>query len=141
MEPRWTIERTDEVKALWASGLSAAQVAEEMGGVSRNAVLGKLHRLKVRERPKTLKPPRPKLKRRSPRKMAPRPLDLLLAEPLLMELSPDAMTIEGLTPETCRWPLSDPRHDMLYCGSQRHAPFVYCTRHAQIAYRPIFKRK
>ena len=140
----WSIERTDELKALWAKGFSASHIASELGGLTRNAVLGKLHRMKVAARPKGLPKPKQKRRRAAPRPKQPRPFDLLMAEPELIELpfdqSPDAITIAGLGDETCRWPLGQPAHDMLYCGSQRHAPFSYCTRHAQIAYKPAKRR-
>ncbi|WP_218625173.1 GcrA family cell cycle regulator, partial [Sphingomonas sp. dw_22] len=52
----WTDERIDTLKKMWDSGLTATQIAEELGGVSRNAVIGKAHRLGLPSRPSPVKP-------------------------------------------------------------------------------------
>ncbi len=51
----WTEERIDQLKAMWQKGLTASQIAEELGGVSRNAVIGKAHRLELQSRPSPVK--------------------------------------------------------------------------------------
>lgn len=56
----WTEERIDTLKKMWDSGLTATQIAEELGGVSRNAVIGKAHRLGLQSRPSPVKPNEPK---------------------------------------------------------------------------------
>src|SRR4051794_41479222 len=52
----WTDERIDQLKSLWLQGMTASQIAEELGGVSRNAVIGKAHRLGLQSRPSPVKP-------------------------------------------------------------------------------------
>jgi GcrA cell cycle regulator len=52
----WTEERIDRLKAMWTKGATASQIAEELGGVSRNAVIGKAHRLGLESRPSPVKP-------------------------------------------------------------------------------------
>ena len=52
----WTDERIETLKKMWDSGLTATQIAEELGGVSRNAVIGKAHRLGLQSRPSPVKP-------------------------------------------------------------------------------------
>ena len=52
----WTEERIDRLKAMWANGATASQIADELGGVSRNAVIGKAHRLGLESRPSPVKP-------------------------------------------------------------------------------------
>ena len=52
----WTDERIDRLKELWTQGMTASQIADELGGVSRNAVLGKAHRLGLQSRPSPVKP-------------------------------------------------------------------------------------
>jgi GcrA cell cycle regulator len=52
----WTEERIDRLKALWSQGITASQIADELGGVSRNAVIGKAHRLGLQSRPSPVKP-------------------------------------------------------------------------------------
>jgi GcrA cell cycle regulator len=52
----WTDERIDRLKAMWTEGATASQIADELGGVSRNAVIGKAHRLGLDARPSPVKP-------------------------------------------------------------------------------------
>ncbi len=69
----WTDERVEMLKKLWGDGLSASQIAAQLGGVSRNAVIGKVHRLKLSGRAKSVSSGAPKVKRTSaPRSSAPR---------------------------------------------------------------------
>lgn len=55
----WTDERIDRLKSLWSKGMTASQIADELGGVSRNAVIGKAHRLGLQSRPSPVKPNEP----------------------------------------------------------------------------------
>lgn len=55
----WTDERIDRLKAMWEKGMTASQIAEDLGGVSRNAVIGKAHRLALEARPSPVKPNEP----------------------------------------------------------------------------------
>jgi GcrA cell cycle regulator len=55
----WTDERIDRLKSLWSNGMTASQIADELGGVSRNAVIGKAHRLGLQSRPSPVKPNEP----------------------------------------------------------------------------------
>ena len=66
----WTEERIDRLKAMWTKGATASQIAEELGGVSRNAVIGKAHRLGLESRPSPVKPGEEKEKKP---KVAPAP--------------------------------------------------------------------
>src|SRR5215207_9206903 len=52
----WTDERIERLKKMWADGATASQIADELGGVSRNAVIGKAHRLGLDARPSPVKP-------------------------------------------------------------------------------------
>jgi GcrA cell cycle regulator len=52
----WTDERIERLKALWSQGITASHIADELGGVSRNAVIGKAHRLGLQSRPSPVKP-------------------------------------------------------------------------------------
>src|SRR3954471_4732705 len=52
----WTDERIDRLKSLWTQGMTASQIADELGQVSRNAVIGKAHRLGLQSRPSPVKP-------------------------------------------------------------------------------------
>jgi GcrA cell cycle regulator len=55
----WTDERIEQLKALWSKGMTASQIADELGAVSRNAVIGKAHRLGLQSRPSPVKPNEP----------------------------------------------------------------------------------
>ncbi len=55
----WTDERIERLKELWSNGMTASQIADELGGVSRNAVIGKAHRLGLQSRPSPVKPNEP----------------------------------------------------------------------------------
>jgi GcrA cell cycle regulator len=137
--PNWLTERVNELKALWASGLTATQVGKRLG-VSRGAVLGKLHRengavrapLPKSQRPKR-KPPTRKVVQYEPPKLSLEPIELVNLPP---DESPFACSIIELTAKSCRWPLDNhPTVDvpMRYCG----APMTsgsYCSRHARIAW-------
>ena len=71
----WTDERIERLKKMWADGATASQIADELGGVSRNAVIGKAHRLGLEQRPSPVKPGEEKDKegrRRAARQAAPR---------------------------------------------------------------------
>jgi GcrA cell cycle regulator len=77
----WTDERIDQLKTMWERGLTASQIADELGGVSRNAVIGKAHRLglqsrpspvKANETPKKAAPPAPRKAAPAPEAEAPR---------------------------------------------------------------------
>jgi GcrA cell cycle regulator len=72
----WTDERIERLKALWTKGMTASHIADELGGVSRNAVIGKAHRLGLQARPSPVKPnePEPKAKKaKAPSEAAPPP--------------------------------------------------------------------
>ena len=78
----WTDERIDQLKTMWEKGLTASQIAEELGGVSRNAVIGKAHRLGLKSRPSPVKPgeakpkaapKRPRQRPSPPKRRRPRP--------------------------------------------------------------------
>ena len=62
----WTDERIERLKKMWTQGSTASQIAEELGGVSRNAVIGKAHRLGLESRPSPVKPGEEKEKKAKP---------------------------------------------------------------------------
>lgn len=154
----WTDERVELLKKLWQDGLSASQVAGQLGGVTRNAVIGKVHRLGLSGRAKSPSnsSPRPR-KPRSSNGMRPRPqyrgnaalqMDYGLdpeydLDPLanIVPMGPRVSILE-LTPATCRWPIGDPgAPDFVYCGSQTKTDLPYCPYHARIAYQPLAERR
>uniref|UniRef100_UPI0035C9B184 GcrA family cell cycle regulator n=1 Tax=uncultured Sphingomonas sp. TaxID=158754 RepID=UPI0035C9B184 len=69
----WTDERIDTLRRMWEAGQTASQIAEELGGVSRNAVIGKAHRLGLQSRPSPVKPNEPAAAAPAPKAAAPAP--------------------------------------------------------------------
>ena len=164
----WTDERVELLKKLWAEGLSASQIAAELGGITRNAVIGKVHRLGLsgREKPaanpahKTRKPrPAPVKARPSPMvfrssgslALRPTPVDrpytLPVTEPTaVVELAPlvcERVTLMELREHMCRWPLGDPgREEFRFCGARCNpGSGPYCAHHAVLAYQPVDRRR
>jgi GcrA cell cycle regulator len=77
----WTDERIGQLKTLWEKGMTASQIAEELGGVSRNAVIGKAHRLGLQSRPSPVKGEGETTPKPAPRKVAPAPTPKPIAAP------------------------------------------------------------
>jgi GcrA cell cycle regulator len=155
----WTDERVELLKKLWQDGLSASQIAAQLGGVTRNAVIGKVHRLGLSGRAKSPSSgsPRPRKPRAPGSGLRLRPAYRGNAALLLdydLEAEPDLdplanvvpmgprVSILELTETTCRWPIGDPgAQDFAYCGSQTRASLPYCPYHARIAYQPLAERR
>lgn len=85
----WTDERIETLRKMWDSGLTATQIAEELGGVSRNAVIGKAHRLGLASRPSPVKPNTPEAKSAAPA-ATPSPAPAPKAEPAPKPAAPAA---------------------------------------------------
>jgi len=150
----WTDERVETLKKLWLDGLSASQIAKQLGGVTRNAVIGKVHRLGLSGRATPSQPQRPTFKApRAPRPAisaapAPRraiepaihqaqqPLPALTAE------EPGTATVLTLGAHMCKWPIGDPSTDgFTFCGRRSGGEGPYCNEHARIAYQPQQAKK
>jgi GcrA cell cycle regulator len=137
----WTDERVDRLKSLWREGLSASQVARVLGGVSRNAVIGKLHRLKLTGSRPTLPRPRRAAPPRAGRpalRLTPRRLDRLAAP--IVSAAPEGPGLfrcfAELKPRCCKWPIGDPAGaDFSLCGRPTDGR-PYCPGHHQLAHQP-----
>jgi GcrA cell cycle regulator len=162
----WTEDRVEVLKKLWNEGLSASQIAGRLGhGVTRNAVIGKVHRLGLsgrvtpqraaRPRPRKTREPshpgRPLLATIGANALKPmhRPEPVVLAEPepepiRLVDIPKgERVNILMLSDRTCRWPVGDPGTDeFFFCG---HTPKMsggpYCDYHARVAYQPLQDRR
>jgi GcrA cell cycle regulator len=77
----WTDERIETLKTMWEKGMTASQIADKLGGVSRNAVIGKAHRLGLQSRPSPVKPNEPEEKPAAPKAAAPKPAPAPAAKP------------------------------------------------------------
>jgi GcrA cell cycle regulator len=165
----WTDERVELLRKLWAEGLSASQIAAQLGGVSRNAVIGKVHRLKLSSRgraaptqarqkkpkaaaPKTAKPASQPvrtmpqtigataLKVEFEAEPAPRPV-ARTDDSVVVPISRRLKLVE-LTDRTCKWPNGDPlNEDFHFCGTASKDGSPYCAYHARMAYQPVSDRR
>ena len=163
----WTDERIEALKHHWMEGKSASQIAGLLGhGLSRNAVIGKVHRLGLAGRAKSpglaSSRPRPSAtashRAAAPRLAAAQPritrgaTALAIAPEALIEAEPEAfesvvvpmslrVTIVELKEAMCRWPLGDPASsEFRYCGSPA-ASGPYCAYHGSLAYQPAHERR
>ena len=153
----WTTERVDQLRRFITAGLTCSQIAAEIG-VTRNAVIGKIHRLGLSARPPgaaTFRPGpadagrgrRPASLPRPPRSPLAQLLRAVTAGQTVVPFpSATAMTaaVESvqrcslleLAGSGCRWPLGDPgKADFGFCGNEAIAGISYCAGHARLAYR------
>ena len=140
----WTDERVELLKKLWSDGLSASQIAAELGGITRNAVIGKVHRLgKARSSTHMLRIGRGAIRGNTA---------LAHAYEIEPEVTPELVenvipigqrrTILELTEQTCRWPIGDPGStEFFFCGGNSIAGLPYCAYHSRVAYQPAADRR
>jgi GcrA cell cycle regulator len=155
----WNDERVDVLKKLWSDGLSASQIASRLGGVTRNAVIGKVHRLGLSGRATTsrMKSHRPRaraakrqMKARLPSIGNPALRSLYLgdsepyvppAEEVVIPLG-ERKYIQTLTEACCRWPIGDPQQaEFHFCGRKKIPGLPYCEVHARRAFQPPQARR
>jgi GcrA cell cycle regulator len=141
----WTEDRIEQLKSLWTEGQSASAIATTLGEVSRNAVIGKVHRLGLAGRPKTSTPhpsrrrSTPTRRRRTVRSSGRLPTALRKNVYFrLLELGPAPqipVTIATLTAGTCHWPEGNPKAPGFhFCGRPTSSPLgPYCKIHMLIA--------
>jgi GcrA cell cycle regulator len=146
----WTDERVEILKKLWLEGLSASQIAKQLGGVTRNAVIGKVHRLGLSGRAAPSQPSRPATFKapRLPRPIAPaaprvraalepRPHAVPAPRPQPFVELPGTATVLTLGAHMCKWPIGDPcSSDFTFCGRRAGDEGPYCVDHARMAYQP-----
>lgn len=156
----WTDERVESLKKLWADGLSASQIAAQLGNITRNAVIGKVHRLGLSGRAKSPSSaaPRPRKPRSASHMMRiSRPSmrgNTALAHAYDMELEPEPVPYDNVIPigqrrtllelneDTCRWPIGDPGSaEFFFCGGNSIASLPYCAYHSRVAYQPAAARR
>ncbi|WP_068875122.1 MULTISPECIES: GcrA family cell cycle regulator [unclassified Phenylobacterium] len=139
----WTDERVEVLSKLWRDGKSASQIARDLGsGITRNAVIGKIHRLGLsgRAAPRLPGAGRPDQRRarqgRIPRRVAPvralPPPPLPTAPPSLSGLA----TVVSVRRGQCRWPMGEPGDEGFCLCGRVAVRGAYCAPHAAVAYRP-----
>lgn len=114
----WTEERVTRLKKLWGEGRTASQIAAILGEVTRNAVIGKAHRLGLKGRPSPIRNEKP---------AAPKPV----SRPAAKVSRP-----VRVSNRQCHWPIGHPREPGFhFCGAPAIDDKPYCGEHCNMAYR------
>jgi GcrA cell cycle regulator len=135
----WTDERVDQLKSLWIDGLSASQIARVLGdGITRNAVIGKVHRLGLAGRAVAARIDRPRLPSAPRVHFRPREPELPVVEEEPVKLDDGSFVgVLAINDRMCRWPIGDPSGDEFhFCGHNPKSGSPYCEAHARKAYQP-----
>jgi len=139
----WTDERVEQLKTLWGEGLSASQIARALGSVTRNAVIGKVHRLGLAGRagPARVERPRTSIARKSVVHVAAPAPPIVEEDPITLEDGKFA-TVLTINDRMCRWPIGDPsENEFHFCGRRPKFGSPYCEAHARKAYQPQPQRR
>ena len=143
----WNEEKVNKLKELWGKGNTASQIAEIIGGISRNAVIGKAHRLNLSAKIKTRNAlssqnfdnnsedssPKQRQERKSKFR------SLLIEKDFEPE---NPKKLEELDESSCKWPIGHPEEESFYfCGRSSLKDFSYCKLHLLYAYQPKGKRE
>jgi GcrA cell cycle regulator len=149
----WTAERIEQLRSFVVTGLTCSQIAAEIG-VTRNAVIGKIHRLGLSPArpagaPARSCPPRVRSPRLSPSSRLFRLIDAQTrggaadasAEPAPIDSAQRCSLLE-IAQDKCHWPIGDPHaEDFAFCGNEAVTGFSYCAGHARMAYRVPARRR
>ena len=150
----WTEERVELLRKLWIEDFSASRIAAELGGVSRSAVIGKIHRLGLAGRGQPTSCAKRQCKPRASQggqrlwralsigntalKAEPEVHCKAAVQPFPSAVVPIAkkLSLDKLTERTCKWPIGDPRgKDFHFCGHDSLEALPYCRDHVRIAAR------
>ena len=143
----WTEEKVNKLKELWGKGNTASQIAEIIGGITRNAVIGKAHRLNLSAKIKTrtvsskenyhnrAEQKNNKIKRGRRSKFR----SLIIEKDFEPE---NPKQLEELDENSCKWPIGHPNEQSFYfCGRSSLKDFSYCKLHLLYAYQPKGKKE
>ena len=143
----WNETKVDKLKELWGKGSTASQIAEIIGGISRNAVIGKAHRLNLSSKVKAGSSPSnqnyqsnklendPKQKKGRKGKFQ----SLIIEKDFEPE---NPKKLEELDESSCKWPVGHPEEKSFYfCGRSSLKDFSYCKLHLLYAYQPKGQRE
>jgi GcrA cell cycle regulator len=142
----WNEEKVNKLKELWGKGSTASKIAEIIGGISRNAVIGKAHRLNLSAKIKTrtatsnqsfdsFEEKNSKVKRGRKSKFQ----SLIIEKDFEPE---NPKQLEELSETSCKWPIGHPDEKSFYfCGRSSLKDFSYCKLHLLYAYQPKGKKE
>ncbi|MBO4519616.1 MAG: global cell cycle regulator GcrA-like protein [Alphaproteobacteria bacterium] len=136
----WTDEQVEELKRLWDKGLTTGEIGKALG-VSKNAVVGKAHRLGLNSRPSPIRRGDDDVNsapENTEKATAAKKKKTAKSEPAKKSQEKEKkklFTVNDLTSSSCRWPIGDPKdEDFHFCGKEALPDKPYCAEHAAIAY-------
>jgi GcrA cell cycle regulator len=137
----WTEEKVAKLKELWSKGHTASQIAEALGDTTRNAVIGKAHRLDLEARAPSKQSGQSSNSNSKPIRRGSAPtsrkakFQSILLDKNFEPENPKAL--EDLTDQTCKWPIGHPNEEKFYfCGRKPEGEFPYCKLHVLYAFQP-----
>ena len=137
----WTEEKVAKLKELWSKGHTASQIAEALGDTTRNAVIGKAHRLDLEARAPSKQSSQSSNSNNKPIRRGSAPtsrkakFQSILLDKNFEPENPKAL--EDLTDQTCKWPIGHPNEEKFYfCGRKPEGEFPYCKLHVLYAFQP-----
>ena len=138
----WTEEKVEKLKELWTKGYTASQISEMLGDTTRNAVIGKSHRLNLEARApsKQTSSSSSKQEVRVTKRVAQPMSRKSKFQSILLDKNFEAekpTALENLTDTTCKWPIGHPDEENFYfCGRKPEGEFPYCKLHVLYAFQP-----
>ena len=137
----WTDEKVEKLKGLWTKGHTASQIAEVLGNTTRNAVIGKAHRLNLEARAPSKQSGEPSSRDNKQVKRSPAPTSRKAKfQSILLDKNfepENPKSLENLTDGTCKWPIGHPNEEKFYfCGRRPEGEFPYCKLHVLYAFQP-----
>ncbi len=141
----WTDEKVNKLRNLWGKGQTASQIAEIIGGVSRNAVIGKAHRLNLSSKIKarSIKTSQNITSRKIDNNVKLKGRKIKFKSLLLDKNFEPAknLNLEELTENTCKYMEGDPdKKDSSFCGRKTVEKFSYCPLHLMVVFQPKGKK-
>ena len=143
----WTEEKVNKLKELWGKGNTASQIAEIIGGITRNAVIGKAHRLnlsaKIKTRSASTKENYNNIAEQKNNKTKRGRRSKFRSLIIEKDFEPEnPKQLEELDENSCKWPIGHPNEQSFYfCGRTSLKDFSYCKLHLLYAYQPKGKKE
>ena len=137
----WDDQKVERLKDLWSKGHTASEIAGMLGDTTRNAVIGKAHRLNLEARAPSKQTSSSDKQETKPARKAQQPMSRKSKfKSILLDKnfeSEKPTSLEGLTDSTCRWPIGHPDEEKFYfCGRKPIEDFPYCKLHVLYAFQP-----
>ena len=137
----WTDEKVEKLKELWTKGHTASQIASALGDTTRNAVIGKAHRLNLEARAPSKHSGTSVSRENKQIRRGPAPTSRKAKfQSILLDKNfepENPKSLEELTDTTCKWPIGHPNEEKFYfCGRKPEGEFPYCKLHVLYAFQP-----